>query len=89
MESTIPQEVPSIKSQLLSRFVAAREIIGKDWKTRLSGFEPYFNTKPGVDDMNQAAQATNEGQRRGQVDRIKRVVLAMERMAGIPHAPIL
>ncbi|MGX5854547.1 hypothetical protein ACWKW6_12935 [Dyadobacter jiangsuensis] len=89
MESTISNEVPSIKSQLLDRFKAARGVVGKDWRGQLAQFDPYFNTKPGVDDMTLIGQAANEGSRRGQVDRIKRVVLAIERLAGIPHAPIL
>ena len=85
----MPYQVPSIKSQLLARFLAARETVGKDWRSKLADFEPYFNTKAGVDDMALTAQAVNENQRRGQVDRIKRVVLSLERMAGIPHAMIL
>ncbi len=90
MESTqLYEEVPPIKEQLIVRFLAAREALGKKWRTMLSEADPYFYTKPGVEDMTLVAAATLKERRRGQVDRIKRVVLAMEKLAGIPHVPIL
>lgn len=86
---TTQQIAPTIKAQLISRFKNARDVVGKKWKTKLAAADPYFNTKAGTDDMSLTAQAINDHQRRGKVDRIKRVVLALEKLANIPHTPIL
>lgn len=90
MESVpLTEEVPTIKAQLLARFITARDQVGKDWRKQLAKADDYFNTMDGVNDMTLTAQATNEKKRRGQIDRVKRVVLALEKLAGIPHPPIL
>ena len=96
MESVpVPHEVPTItantptKEQLLARFLIARDTVGLNWRRKLAESDPYFDSLDGANDMKLTAEASHEGRRRGQVDRIKRVVLGLEKVAGIPHAPIL
>jgi len=78
-----------IKEQLLARFVIARDVIGSTWRRKLAESDPYFDSLDGANDMKLTQEATHEGRRRGQVDRIKRVTLGLEKIAGIPHAAIL
>lgn len=82
-------EVPTIKDQLLDRFVVAKEKLGRRWRKQLVEAYPEFNTLEGANNMKIIADSVNSRQRRGQVDSIKKIVLAMEVLAEIPHAPIL
>ena len=90
MESVqVTNEVPTIKDQLLARFVVARDKLGRGWRKQLAESNPEFDTLEGANDMKLITEALNSKKRRGQVDRIKKIVLALEDLAGIPHPPIL
>ncbi|MCE6992121.1 hypothetical protein [Dyadobacter sp. CY323] len=86
-----PEEDPSkikefgyltIKERLIKRFVVARDVLGKHWRDELAESDPFFNTKLGADFMGSVSQAISDTSR-GHVDRIERVVVAMEKLAGI------
>ena len=72
----------TIKERLLIRFVKSRNIVGKNWRGVLAAKDPFFNTKQGSDFLTSVAQAVSDGSR-GNVDRIERVTVALEKIAGI------
>ncbi|MCE6989852.1 hypothetical protein [Dyadobacter sp. CY323] len=72
----------TIKERLIMRFVVARDILGKDWRDELAENDPFFNTKLGLTLWDQYLKRFLTLQR-GHVDRIERVVVAMEKLAGI------
>jgi hypothetical protein len=78
----------SIKERLLIRFVKSRNIVGKNWRGVLAARDPFFNTKLGGDYLTSVAQAVSDSSR-GNVDRIERVTLALEKAAGIRSVPIV
>ncbi len=79
--------VTTIKERLLTRFGRAKEVVGGNWRNELAAADEFFNTKTGVDFMRSVAQAySNAG--RGHVDRIERVTLALEKIAGIQNPPV-
>ncbi|KQS28126.1 hypothetical protein [Dyadobacter sp. Leaf189] len=78
----------SIKERLLIRFVKSRNIVGKNWRGVLAAHDPFFNTKLGGDYLTSVAQAVSDSSR-GNVDRIERVTLALEKAAGIRSVPIV
>ena len=83
----IEQTVTTIKERLLTRFGRAKELVGTNWRNVLAETDPFFNTKTGVDYMRSVAQAhSNAG--RGHVDRIERVTIALEKIAGIENPPV-
>lgn len=72
----------SIKERLLIRFIQSRNIVGKNWRGVLAQRDPFFNTKLGGDYLTSVAQAVSDSSR-GNVDRIERVTIALEKVAGI------
>lgn len=82
-------EVPTIKDQLLDRFMVARVKLGKRWRKQLIGAYPEYDNFEGSLIMKSLADAASNRTRRGEVEKIKRAVLALEKLADIPHAPIL
>lgn len=77
-----------IKERLLARFGRAKEVVGGNWRNELAAADNFFNTKMGVDYMRSVAQAySNAG--RGHVDRIERVTVALEKIAGIINPPVV
>lgn len=78
----------SIKERLLIRFIKSRNIVGKNWRGVLAARDPFFNTKLGGDYLTSVAQAVSDSSR-GNVDRIERVTIALEKAAGIPCTPIV
>ncbi|CAG5069238.1 hypothetical protein DYBT9623_01974 [Dyadobacter sp. CECT 9623] len=78
----------SIKERLLVRFVRSRNIVGKNWRGVLAARDPFFNTKLGGDYLTSVAQAVSDSSR-GNVDRIERVTIALEKVAGIRSVPIV
>lgn len=70
----------TIKDQLIVRFVAARDKLGSGWRDDLARNCPEFNTKEGVLAMT-AAAAVVKDPNRSTVDRLKKVVIAMEQIA--------
>lgn len=72
----------SIKQRLLARFGKAKEIVGTRWKDALAKSDPFFNTREGEAYMRSVAQAYSDP-KRGHVDRIECVTLALERIAGV------
>lgn len=83
---TDPAMVP-IKQRLLQRFAKAKEMVGPKWREKLALNDPFFDTRTGEAYMRSVAQAFSDP-RRGQVDRIEQVTLALERIAGIRSQPI-
>ncbi|TLV03099.1 hypothetical protein [Dyadobacter luticola] len=79
---------PSIKERLLIRFIKSRAIVGKNWRGVLAARDPFFNTKLGSDYLTSVAQAVSD-RSRGNVDRIERVTIALEKAAGIKSTPIV
>lgn len=78
----------TIKERLLIRFVRAKDAVGGNWRNVLAESDPFFNTKRGSDFMRSVAQAQSNGLR-GHVDRIERVTIALEKIAGIENPPIV
>ena len=78
----------SIKERLLIRFIKSRNIVGKNWRGVLANQDPFFNTKLGADYLTSVAQAVSDSSR-GNVDRIERVTVALEKAAGIPLHPVV
>ncbi|SDF32529.1 hypothetical protein SAMN04487996_11025 [Dyadobacter soli] len=78
----------SIKERLLSRFIRARNIVGKGWRGILADSDPFFNTKLGGDFLTSVAQAVSDSSR-GNVDRIERVTVALEKVAGITPVSVV
>lgn len=86
--STPPQTGISIKQRLLARFARAKAIVGPKWKDALSKSDPFFDTRTGEAYMRSVGQACSDP-RRGDVDRIERVTVALEFIAGIPSRAIV
>ncbi|GAB2780612.1 hypothetical protein GCM10027275_25220 [Rhabdobacter roseus] len=78
----------SIKERLLSRFERAREAVGPHWRKALAEADAYFNTKAGYDTM-MAVSGAASSPRQANVDRIERVTLALEKLAGIENGPVV
>jgi hypothetical protein len=78
----------SIKERLLVRFIRSRNIVGKNWRSVLAARDPFFNTKLGSDYLTSVAQAVSDSSR-GNVDRIERVTIALEKAAGINSTPVV
>jgi len=85
--STPPQTGISIKQRLLARFAKAK-IVGPKWKDALSKSDPFFDTRTGEAYMRSVGQACSDP-RRGDVDRIERVTVALEFIAGITSRAIV
>lgn len=71
-----------IKQRLLIRFRRAKEMAGPKWRDKLAKHDKFFDTRTGEAYMRSVAQALSDP-RRGDVDRIERVTLALEEMVGI------
>lgn len=76
-----------IKERLLIRFKRARVIVGQNWREKLAKSDPFFNTMEGVNYMRSVGQAVTD-KARSDVDRIERVTIALEKLAGIESAPV-
>lgn len=86
--SSILQTVPTIKERLLKRFGRAKEKVGIGWKDKLASKDKFFNTRTGEAYMRSVAQAHSDP-KRGNVDRIERVTIALEKIAGIKSPSIV
>lgn len=84
----IEAAAPTIKERLLIRFGRARDKVGANWRDALAKSDPFFNTKIGSDYMRSVGQATSNN-KRGNVDRIERVTIGLEKLAGIKSRPIV
>lgn len=69
----------TIKQRLLNRFRAARECVGTDWRKELANSDPEWNSLEGAYIINQVMGAASDSRRAG-VDRIEKVVLALEKI---------
>ncbi|SDG81547.1 hypothetical protein SAMN04487996_123110 [Dyadobacter soli] len=76
-----------IKQRLLQRFAKARGVVGARWRESLAQHDPFFDSRIGEAYMRSVAQAHSDP-RRGNVDRIERVTLALEKIAGLIPVPI-
>ena len=76
-----------IKQRLLHRFAKAKGMVGSKWRESLAQHDPFFDTRTGEAYMRSVAQAFSDP-RRGNVDRIERVTLGLEKIAGIVPVPI-
>lgn len=85
--STGKQPAMPIKQRLLLRFTKARDIVGPRWREALAQRDPFFDTRTGEAYMRSVAQAVSDA-RRGHVDRIERVTMALECIAGIDEETI-
>jgi hypothetical protein len=77
----------TIKQRLLIRFRKAKEMAGPKWRDKLAEHNNFFDTRTGEAYMRSVAQALSDP-RRGDVDRIECVTLALEEMAGIVNVHI-
>ncbi|MCF0040663.1 MULTISPECIES: hypothetical protein [Dyadobacter] len=78
----------TIKERLLLRFIKSRNVVGKNWRGVLASRDPFFNTKLGGDYLTSVAQAVSDSSR-GNVDRIERVTVALEKIAGIKPVAVV
>lgn len=81
------QEVPTIKERLLSRFYAAKDVVGSRWRTILAENDPFFNTKIGGDYLASVTRAMYNP-KLASPDRIERVTVALEKIANINAEPV-
>lgn len=79
--------VLTIKERLLIRFKRAKAIVGENWRDALAENDPFFNTMKGVKYMNTVGQAVSDS-RRSDADRIEKVTIALEKIAGIESVPV-
>ncbi|MCE7071442.1 hypothetical protein LZG74_14080 [Dyadobacter sp. CY327] len=86
---TITKRLPAmtIKQRLLIRFRKAKEMAGPKWKDKLASHDAFFDTRTGEGYMRSVAQALSDP-RRGDVDRIECVTLALEEIMGIVNVHI-
>ncbi|SEI73706.1 hypothetical protein SAMN05216327_103509 [Dyadobacter sp. SG02] len=86
---TSPADGPvlPIKQRLLIRFAKAKTVVGPKWREMLAQNDAFFDTRTGEAYMRSVAQAFSDP-KRGHVDRIEQVTLALERIAGINANPI-
>lgn len=85
-EQTV-QVVPTIKERLLSRFYAAKNIVGSDWRTVLAESDPFFDSKIGGDYISSVTKAMYNP-KLASADRIERVTISLEKAAKIKSEPI-
>lgn len=85
--SSADRVVAPIKQRLLLRFAKVKGIVGPKWREILARNDPFFDTRMGEAYMRSVAQAYSDP-KRGNVDRMERVTLALERIAGITSMPI-
>lgn len=85
--SSEQRPVVPIKQRLLQRFIHAKGIVGPRWRDMLARHDPFFNTRTAEAYMRSVGQAASDS-RRGHVDRIELVTLALESIAGITPEPI-
>ncbi|MCF2517919.1 hypothetical protein [Dyadobacter sp. CY351] len=76
-----------IKQRLLIRFRRAKEMAGPKWRDKLAEHNQFFDTRTGEAYMRSVAQALSDP-RRGDVDRIEHVTLALEEIPGISNVRI-
>jgi len=71
------------KQQILSRFNAAYEIAGRDWKNLVVSVNPAgFNTKFGADALNRIMGDRVRGTRIS-VEKLEEITIALEKAIGI------
>ncbi|MCF2486968.1 hypothetical protein [Dyadobacter sp. CY347] len=80
--TTTRQPALPIKQRLLLRFGKAKGMVGPKWRDKLAKHDKFFDTRTGEAYMRSVAQALSDP-RRGDVDRIECVTLALEEIAGI------
>jgi hypothetical protein len=85
--SSADRVILPIKQRLLLRFARAKAIVGPKWREILARNDPFFDTRTGEAYMRSVGQAFSDP-KRGHVDRIEQVTLALERIAGIRSSPI-
>ncbi|PWJ55070.1 hypothetical protein CLV98_11591 [Dyadobacter jejuensis] len=78
--------VSTIKERLLERFAHAKGQVGPGWKDQLAASYEYFNTRQGEAVMRSVSQA-HSNPKRGHVDRIEMVTIALEKLANIQNTP--
>lgn len=77
----------TIKGRLLTRFVAARTTLGPGWRGEVIKHFPEYDSKVGTEMMLGVANAVQDP-RRAKVDRIEKVVLAMEQVVEAIEVPV-
>ncbi|MGG7664058.1 hypothetical protein [Dyadobacter sp. BHUBP1] len=72
-----------IAYRLLQRFVDARTVLGNDWHSALIASDPFFTTEKGKCYLTSIGRSLSD-LKTGPVDHMERVIVAMEKLAGIP-----
>lgn len=70
------------KEQILSRFNAAYEIAGRDWKNLVVAVNQQFNTKAGADALNRIMGDRVRGTRIS-LEKLEEITIALEKAIGI------
>ena len=76
-----------LKERLFQRLLVAKEKAGADWKNKLAESDSFFDTKRGTDYMNSVSRGLSKQSAIGP-DRLERVTLALEKLAGIDSKPL-
>lgn len=78
--------VLTIKERLVIRFKRAKAVVGQNWRIEMAKADPFFDSREGVNYMRSVAQEVSQVGRCN-VNRLERVTLAMEKLAGIKSEP--
>lgn len=80
--------VKKIRERLLERFIKAKENFGDKWKDEAAKADPLLNTLEGGRYMSSAGYAIKQPNRISD-DRLEKIVLALEKAAGINNPPVV
>lgn len=72
----------SIRGRLFTRFIEAYQVLGQQWRGAIKAVDPFFSTEKGKDFIISVSQLMST-RKRISVDRLERVVVTMEKAAGI------
>lgn len=72
----------TIKDRLLERLSDAKEAIGPDWRQKIAGADPHYNTFEGAKVLNRKVETLS-------VDALERITVAAERLAGFTIEPVV
>jgi hypothetical protein len=72
----------SIRYRLFMRIVDAQKIVGGHWRMAIKAADPFFSTRKGEDFIISASQLMST-RKRISIDRLERVVVPLEKVAGI------
>lgn len=84
-------ELPSIKERLLERFRTAKGIVpeGQNWIDLAVKADSFLDSREGGKYIQSMQAANSDPVRRGNREKMERVVLALEKALGIEGSPIV